>query len=41
VHMDDYTVFTSGLADFQREIVHRGLTQVVRVVGRGETVSFS
>lgn len=40
VHMEDYTVFTSTLADFQREVVHRGLTQRVRVVGRGETVTF-
>jgi len=37
VHYDDYGRFRSPLADFRREMERRGLADVVRVVGRGET----
>jgi L-ascorbate metabolism protein UlaG (beta-lactamase superfamily) len=38
VHTDDYTVFTSPLADFETEMSRRGLGDRVRVVERGETL---
>jgi L-ascorbate metabolism protein UlaG (beta-lactamase superfamily) len=41
VHYDDYTVFKSPLADLQNEIARRHLTDVVRVVKRGETLDLS
>jgi L-ascorbate metabolism protein UlaG (beta-lactamase superfamily) len=39
VHTDDYSVFSSPLSDFTEEVARRGLADLVRVVGRGETVS--
>ena len=38
VHMDDYTVFKSPLSAFTDAVRRRGLTGLVRVVDRGETV---
>jgi L-ascorbate metabolism protein UlaG (beta-lactamase superfamily) len=35
IHHDDYTVFTSGLPDFEAEARLRGLSDVVHVVERG------
>ncbi|ABS04547.1 MBL fold metallo-hydrolase [Kineococcus radiotolerans] len=40
VHYDDYGVFRSPLADFRAEVDRRGLSGVVRYVGRGETAQF-
>jgi L-ascorbate metabolism protein UlaG (beta-lactamase superfamily) len=37
VHYDDYGRFRSPLADFRREMERRGLADLLRVVGRGET----
>jgi L-ascorbate metabolism protein UlaG (beta-lactamase superfamily) len=39
VHPEDYTVQRSPLSDFTDEVERRGLGDLVRVVGRGETVS--
>ena len=39
VHVDDYSAFASPLSDFTDEVARRGLGEIVRVVGRGETVS--
>jgi L-ascorbate metabolism protein UlaG (beta-lactamase superfamily) len=38
VHFDDYTVMRSPLSDFTDEVARRGLSDLVRVVGRGESV---
>lgn len=38
VHTDDFDVFRSSLADFEREVSRRGLDDVVTVVGRGDTL---
>jgi L-ascorbate metabolism protein UlaG (beta-lactamase superfamily) len=40
IHYDDYTVFTSPLADFQREVERRGLNSSVTYLKRGETTTF-
>ncbi len=40
VHVDDYTVMRSPLSDFTEEMSRRGLADLVRVVGRGETATF-
>ena len=40
VHTDDYTVFRSPLSDFTDEVERRGLSDLVRVVGRGKTATF-
>jgi L-ascorbate metabolism protein UlaG (beta-lactamase superfamily) len=40
VHVDDYTVMRSPLSDFTDEMSRRGLADLVRVVGRGETATF-
>jgi L-ascorbate metabolism protein UlaG (beta-lactamase superfamily) len=40
VHVDDYTVFRSPLSAFTGEVARRGLGDLVRVVERGETVTF-
>jgi L-ascorbate metabolism protein UlaG (beta-lactamase superfamily) len=40
VHVDDYTVFRSPLSAFTDEVARRGLGDRVRVVERGETVTF-
>jgi L-ascorbate metabolism protein UlaG (beta-lactamase superfamily) len=40
VHFDDYTVMKSPLSAFTDEMGRRGLSDLVRVVGRGETASF-
>jgi L-ascorbate metabolism protein UlaG (beta-lactamase superfamily) len=40
VHFDDYTVMKSPLSAFTDEVGRRGLSDLVRVVGRGETASF-
>ncbi|MFD0888529.1 MBL fold metallo-hydrolase, partial [Streptosporangium algeriense] len=37
VHYDDYTVFTSPLEDFLRHAERAGLSDRVRLLGRGET----
>ncbi|MFI6795979.1 MBL fold metallo-hydrolase [Streptosporangium canum] len=37
VHYDDYTAFTSPLADFRREVERRGLSGGVHYVARGQT----
>jgi L-ascorbate metabolism protein UlaG (beta-lactamase superfamily) len=39
VHYDDYGVFASPLSDFVSAMKDRGLSDTVRAVGRGETVS--
>jgi L-ascorbate metabolism protein UlaG (beta-lactamase superfamily) len=39
VHIDDYTVFTSPLSDFTRELGQRGLADRVHVVERGSSVT--
>jgi L-ascorbate metabolism protein UlaG (beta-lactamase superfamily) len=39
VHTEDYSVFRSPLSDFTDEAERRGLSELVRVVGRGETVT--
>ncbi|HEX2175440.1 MAG TPA: MBL fold metallo-hydrolase [Nocardioidaceae bacterium] len=41
VHTDDYTVFTSPLADFERAMARRGLSARLRVVERGETLALA
>jgi L-ascorbate metabolism protein UlaG (beta-lactamase superfamily) len=41
VHVDDYTVMKSPLSDFTDAVARRGLSDLVRVVDRGDTVSFS
>jgi L-ascorbate metabolism protein UlaG (beta-lactamase superfamily) len=38
IHYDDYTVFRSPLADFERVWAERGLPGRLRTVGRGQTV---
>ncbi len=38
IHYDDYDVFKSPLADFQREVRAAGLEGVVRYVARGERI---
>jgi len=40
IHYDDYTVFTSPLADFRREVERRGRDATVACVARGETLTF-
>ena len=40
VHVDDYAAFKSPLSAFTDEMDRRGLGELVRVVGRGETVTF-
>lgn len=40
VHTDDYTVFKSPLEDFTSEVARRGLSEMVKVVERGGTVTF-
>jgi L-ascorbate metabolism protein UlaG (beta-lactamase superfamily) len=40
IHYDDYTVFTSALADFQREVERRGLAGSLTYLERGETTTF-
>lgn len=40
VHVDDYPVMKSPLSAFTEEMSRRGLADMVRVVGRGETVTF-
>jgi L-ascorbate metabolism protein UlaG (beta-lactamase superfamily) len=39
VHVDDYAVMRSPLSDFTNEMSRRGLSGMVRVVGRGETAT--
>jgi L-ascorbate metabolism protein UlaG (beta-lactamase superfamily) len=41
VHYEEYTVMKSPLSDFTAEIDRRGLSEMVQVVGRGETVTFA
>ena len=41
VHYDDYTVFTSPLADFIRRHRDAGLPSQLRTVGRGETIGLA
>jgi L-ascorbate metabolism protein UlaG (beta-lactamase superfamily) len=41
VHYDDYTVFTSPLADFERAVTGAGLGARLSVVERGQTVDLS
>ncbi|TDB92786.1 MBL fold metallo-hydrolase [Actinomadura sp. 7K534] len=41
VHYDDYTVFTSSLDDFRRELDRRGLAGEVTFVERGRTHTFT
>lgn len=41
VHYDDYTVFRSPLADFEREWSRRRLPGTLRTVHRGETVTLA
>ena len=41
VHYDDYRVFRSPLADFERLAVQEGLAAGVRTVARGESVSLA
>jgi L-ascorbate metabolism protein UlaG (beta-lactamase superfamily) len=38
VHFDDYRLFKSPLSDFRSEVAHRGLTDGVRYVNRGDTI---
>lgn len=40
IHLDDYTVFTSGLNEFLAEVQRAQLSHVVRVVARGERYAF-
>lgn len=40
IHYDDYPVFKSPLADFQREIDDAGLHEHVHYVARGDTFRF-
>jgi L-ascorbate metabolism protein UlaG (beta-lactamase superfamily) len=40
VHYEEYTVMKSPLSHFTTEIDRRGLSEMVRVVERGETVTF-
>jgi hypothetical protein len=40
VHVDDYAVMKSPLSDFTDEMSRRGMADLVRVVGRGETATF-
>jgi L-ascorbate metabolism protein UlaG (beta-lactamase superfamily) len=39
IHYDDYGLFKSPLSDFRAEVTRRGLADLVRYVGRGDTVS--
>ncbi|TDC65843.1 MBL fold metallo-hydrolase [Actinomadura sp. GC306] len=41
VHYDDYTVFSSSLADFRRELDRRGMAGEVTYVERGHTHTFT
>jgi len=41
VHYEEYTVMKSPLSDFTAEMDRRGLSEMVQVVERGETVTFS
>ncbi|HEX8093098.1 MBL fold metallo-hydrolase [Jatrophihabitans sp.] len=41
VHYDDYGLFKSPLSDFRAEVERRGLSDVVRYVARGDTVSLA
>jgi L-ascorbate metabolism protein UlaG (beta-lactamase superfamily) len=40
IHVDDYTVFTSPLSDFQAAYAASGLTTTMHYLERGETFSF-
>jgi L-ascorbate metabolism protein UlaG (beta-lactamase superfamily) len=40
IHYDDYAVFRSPLADFQRAVTEAGLAERVRYLRRGETYRF-
>ena len=40
VHYDDYTVFTSGLPDYEAEARDHGFTDKLRTVGRGTSMPF-
>jgi L-ascorbate metabolism protein UlaG (beta-lactamase superfamily) len=40
IHYNDYTVFKSPLADFQREVQAAGLEEKIRYLRHGETYSF-
>jgi hypothetical protein len=40
VHYDDYAAMKSPLSDFTDEMARRGLGDMVRLVGRGETATF-
>jgi L-ascorbate metabolism protein UlaG (beta-lactamase superfamily) len=41
IHYDDYPLFKSPLSDFRDEVARRGLTDRVRFVRRGDTVSLA
>ncbi|WP_433465974.1 MBL fold metallo-hydrolase [Spirillospora sp. CA-128828] len=41
VHYDDYTVFTSPLEDFRRELERRGLSEQATYVAPGQTHTFT
>jgi hypothetical protein len=40
VHVDDYAAMRSPLSAFTEEMSRRGLSDMVTVVGRGETATF-
>jgi L-ascorbate metabolism protein UlaG (beta-lactamase superfamily) len=40
VHVDDYSVMRSPLSAFTGEMARRGLSEMVQIVGRGETARF-
>ncbi len=40
IHYNDYTVFRSPIADFQRSVREAGLEDRVRYISHGETYSF-
>ncbi|RFS82193.1 MBL fold metallo-hydrolase [Actinomadura spongiicola] len=41
IHHDDYTVFTSSLDDFRRELDRRGMSGDVTYIDRGQTHTFT
>lgn len=41
IHNDDYTVFTSSLDDFRRELDRRGMSDQATYIARGETHTFT
>jgi L-ascorbate metabolism protein UlaG (beta-lactamase superfamily) len=41
IHYDDYDVFKSSLAEFDREVAQAGLADKVRHLNRGETYEFA